>query len=122
MGNDRTEIAPFLRLLFPSMTADKTSHDWHGFLNAMTGLDISLDMDNATAFDQWRIKLADMGYPTWDHSPSKIAIIAAQGAALKAAEMKRQAELPAKLVLAAVEAPHIVAADLLPKPQAKPVK
>ena len=78
MGNDRTEIAPFLRPLFPSMTADKTSHDWHGFLNAMTGLDIPLDMDNATAFDQWRIKLADMGYPTWDHSPSKIAIIAAK--------------------------------------------
>ena len=82
----------------------------------MTGLDISLDIDNATAFDQWRFRLADMGYPTWDHTPSKIAVIAAQGAALKAAEMKRQAALPATLAAAAIAAPSVAAVDLLPKP------
>lgn len=117
MKIDRRDIAPFMLPIFPSMAADASSDDWHGFLNAMSGLDIALDEDNSSAFDKWRIKLADMGYPTWDYSPTHLATIETKGAEFKAAEEKRIANLAATLVDLNAQAPSVSAADLL---QAKP--
>ena len=115
MKTDRREIAPFLNPLFPLMTPDKTSDEWHGFLNSLTGLGITIDEENASAFDKWRMALADLGYPTWDYTQAKIDAIAVAGLALKDAELKRQAALPATLTTAAAAAPSVAAVDLLPK-------
>ena len=115
MSNDRTEIAEFMSPIFPSMKGNISSYDWHGFLNSISGLDIPIEEENVSAFDKWRIALADLGYPTWDYSPKAIAHISKRGEELKAAEMKRQSELSVKLEAAAIEAPHVAAIDLLPK-------
>lgn len=101
--------------LFPSMTIQNTSDDWHGFLNSMTGLNIPIEEENSSAFDKWRMRLAELGYPTWEYSTAKIIEIAARGDALKTAEMARQKALPATLAAAAIAAPSVAAADLLPK-------
>ena len=63
MSIDRRDIAPFLRPYFPSMLETATSDDWHGFLNAQTGLDVSLDEANSSAFDKWRQVLGEKGFP-----------------------------------------------------------
>lgn len=95
MSLDRRDIAPLLQPLFPSMGPEASSDDWHGFLNAMTGLDVPLNEENPTAFDKWRQTLSAMGYPVWDTTPAQATSIVQRGEALKAAEMARVAALKA---------------------------
>jgi hypothetical protein len=110
--DDRSEIAGLLVEHFPIMEK-ASSEDWHGFLNAQTGLDIALDEPNSSAFDKWRVALAERGLPVWGISPEKIEEIKARGLALKALEDKRAAELHQTLKALAVEAPLVTAAELL---------
>ena len=111
--DDRREIAGLLGPYFPSIPQAATSNDWHGFLNAETGLNIALDEPNGTAFDKWRIALADKGFPVWGLTQEQETAIAARGAELKALEDKRIAALPNLLKELAVEAPLVTAADLM---------
>lgn len=113
MGKDRRDIAPFLGQYFPSLDAKATSDDWHALLNAVTGLDVDLDEENATAFDKWRQALSGKGYPVWSVDDAQKAAIKARGDALLAAEMKRRADEAAKLAALAQAAPNVTAQDLL---------
>ena len=72
---DRREIAPLLLEHFPEM-AGQSSESWHAFLNRVTGLEIALQEENATAFDRWREALAAMDIPVW-------VVTAAQAEAMK---------------------------------------
>lgn len=72
---------------FPHMEG-ASSDDWHGFLNAQTGLDVPLDEMNATAFDKWRQSLAQQGYPVWGINQKRLDDIAKRGAELLAAAKK----------------------------------
>lgn len=109
---DRRDIADFLLPHFPTMER-ATSNEWHGFLNAQTGLSVALDEPNGSAFDKWRKALAAQGLPVWGLSEAQEQAIAARGAELKALEAKRQFELPQLLADLAKEAPNVSAADLL---------
>lgn len=113
MSIDRRDIAPFLRPYFPSMLETATSDDWHGFLNAQTGLDVSLDEANSSAFDKWRQVLGEKGFSVWGVDAERKSDIASRGSQLLALEMKRIADEPAKLAALAVEAPAITADQLL---------
>jgi hypothetical protein len=72
---DRREIAPLLLEHFPEMEG-QSSENWHAFLNEVTGLEIPLHEENATAFDRWRQALAAMDIPVWN-------VTAAQAEAMK---------------------------------------
>jgi hypothetical protein len=119
-SSDRRDIAPLLGKFFPLLTDASTSDDWHGFLNAMTGLEISLDTPNPDAFDQWRKALAAKGMPVWGITEQQEATIKAQGLALKALEDKRLADLGLTLATLATEAPNVTADQLLAAAQPKP--
>lgn len=110
--NDRTLIEALLAEHFPDM-AGKSSDEWHGFLNAQTGLSIDLDEDNSTAFDKWRQALSGQGVPVWGVTEARRIEIEARGRALKEAEAKRQADAEIALVRARNEAPDVSAKDLL---------
>lgn len=112
LKNDRREIKRLLLKHFPTMEL-ATSEEWHGLLNAQTGLDLPLDMPNAVAFDKWREALASNGLPVWGIPPEKIEAIAAKGAELKAAEETRKVQAAAVLAAAKMEAPDVSARDLL---------
>jgi hypothetical protein len=110
---DRRDIAPLLGPYFPSILASATSEDWHGFLNAYTGLSVGIDAPNSMAFDMWRKALASMGIPVWGLTAEQEQEIAARGAKLIELEAQRVATLPQTLAALAIQAPNISAADLL---------
>jgi hypothetical protein len=109
---DRREIADLLLPHFPTMEA-ATSNEWHGFLNAETGMAVALDEPNGSAFDKWRKALAANGLPVWGLSDDQEQAIAARGAELKALEDQRRAAFPNLLAGLAIEAPNVTVADLL---------
>jgi len=110
---DRTMIAPLLLEYFPTMEK-ATSDEWHGFLNAKTGLEIEVDEPNATAFDKWRQALAEQfDFPVWGYTKEKLAEIKRRGEDLKKKEEDRVKGLDAKLALLRAEAPTKTAADLI---------
>lgn len=112
-GADRRLIAPLLLPFFPTMEK-ATSNDWHGFLNAKTGLAIDLSEPNATAFDKWRQALAkQFSLPVWGYTKEQIAAIQAQGEKLVQAEADRVSALPQKLALLNIAAPTKTVADLI---------
>ena len=113
---DRTEISRMMLPHFPSMSATATSEDWHGFLDAATGLTTPMDMPNGEAFDRWRQALAAQGYPTWNYTPEQTTAMAARAEQLKQAEALRMSELPELLARLKKEAPLVTAAELLKKP------
>ena len=113
MAKDRREIAQLMQPYFATMAIDASSDDWHGFLNAITGLDVSIDEDNASAFDKWRMNLSDKGYPVWEHSKARIADIQRRGEIMKAAELVRIAALPQTLLTDAITAPFVTAQALI---------
>lgn len=114
MKFDRRHIAPMLKTYFPEMEK-ATSDEWHGFLNAQTGLDIAPDEMNATAFDKWRMALAEQGLPVWPYSTERMAAIKARGEELKLLEDKRREDLGKTLSDLAKEAPEIPAREMLKK-------
>ena len=118
MNIDRRDIAPLLRPHFPSMPEDASSDDWHGFLNAYTGLNIEITEENPSAFDKWRQALSEKGFPVWGITPAQAQVIVARGTELLAAEQKRQADSAALLATLALEAPLVTAQQLMD--QAKP--
>lgn len=109
--NDRRAIAALLLPHFPSMEK-ATSDEWHGFLNAETGLEVGLDEPNAVAFDRWRQKLGEQGLPVWPYSETQIAAITKRGRELKALEDKRRENLAVTLGVLAKEAPNVTADQL----------
>lgn len=110
---DRRMIGGLLTKHFPSM-ANATSDEWHGFLNAETGLSVDIDAPNAEAFDQWRKALAEKnGLPVWAVTSSRMAEIAAKGVAMKKAEDLRRTTEQETLAAARMEAPTVKARDLL---------
>ncbi len=115
MAIDRRDITPTLGPIFPTMDPKASSDDWHSFLNAMTGLDIPIDEENASAFDKWRQALAAKGYDTWGLSHADVQKMAARGEELKALEVKRVADQGGKLAALAIEAPQVTAQELLDK-------
>jgi hypothetical protein len=111
--SDRTLIAPMLIEHFPTMT-EKTSDEWQGFLNAMTGLSIDLDEDNSTAFDKWRQALTTLGKASvWGISPEKIEQIRKRGEELKRKEEERVQTLPETLSFLSAAAPTKTAQQLI---------
>ncbi len=122
MGVDRRQIAPLLLTHFPTMEK-ATSDEWHGFLNAETGLAVEIDEPNATAFDKWRKALADQfDLPVWGYTKARLAEIKRRGDEMKAAEDKRQADQAETLRLLAIAAPTKTAQQLIDdtKKAAKP--
>ncbi|HYF36222.1 MAG TPA: hypothetical protein VD994_13090 [Prosthecobacter sp.] len=111
-STDRTQITPLLLEYFPTM-AKATSDEWHGFLNAKTGLEIGIDEPNANAFDEWRKALAGQGYPVWGISPERAQRIKERGEELKKKEEERIKALPERLAQLRTEAPTKSAADLI---------
>jgi hypothetical protein len=112
---DRTIIAPMLLPYYPFMEKC-TSDEWHGFLNAMTGLAIKADETNANAFDEWRKALkAQYGLPVWGITPEREAKIKEDGERLKAHTEKQEEGLPVLLASLSSEAPRKTLADLLKK-------
>lgn len=113
MGTDRRLIAPLLAEHFPTM-ASAVSDEWHGFLNAMTGLSIDLDEPNATAFDKWRQALSEQkGLPVWGYTVAQVASIKTRGEELKAKEEARQTALPETLKALALAAPTKTAQQII---------
>jgi hypothetical protein len=110
--NDRTLIEALLSEHFPDM-AGKSSDEWHGFLNAQTGLSIDLDEDNSTAFDKWRQALSGQGVPVWGVTEARRSEIEARGRVLKDAEALRAANAAKDLQDARKAAPDVSAKDLL---------
>lgn len=109
---DRRVLGRFLQQYFPTMMG-KSSDEWHGFLNAETGLSIELDEPNPSAFDKWRQALLAKGYPVWGHSKTKLETIAERAAMLKKAEDERRAKEADELARLNREAPTVSAKDLL---------
>jgi hypothetical protein len=109
---DRTAIAGLLGAFFPAM-ADATSDQWHDFLNAETGLEVPFDEPNASAFDKWRMALADKGLPVWGVSKARQDAINERAAILKRAEDDREAKANDSLAALKVEAPDVKARDML---------
>ena len=73
--HDRRHIAPLLARHFPDL-ASMSSDEAHHFLNAITGLEIAPEVENAGAFDEWRKALAGMGYEgVWATTPQQDAEI-----------------------------------------------
>lgn len=113
-STDRTMIAPLLLEFFPDLEK-ATSDEWHGFLNAKTGLNVPLSEGNATAFDKWRQALAPIldDERIWPYTPSRIQAMQDATAALMAKEQSRLEAQPATLVKLADIAPTKTAADLV---------
>jgi hypothetical protein len=109
---DRTAIERLLTPHFPAM-AGKSSDEWHGFLNAETGLNVSLDEPNPSAFDAWRKALSEKGFPVWGVSKARLDAIAEKLAAMQAAEAKRAVQEADALARLRQEAPDVSAKDLL---------
>ena len=109
---DRTEIAGLMTRYFPDM-AGKSSDEWHGFMNEITGLEIPLDASNGTAFDAWRQKLAEQDLPVWPYTPQRLAKIAADTATLKARQVELLAKRDTTLDALRKEAPSVSARDLI---------
>ena len=109
---DRKDIADLLLPHFPTMET-ATSNEWHGFLNAETGLDVALDEPNGSAFDKWRKALAANGLPVWGLTEVQEQAIAVKGMELKALEDVRRTGMAQMLVDLAKEAPNVTAAELL---------
>lgn len=119
-STDRRMIAPLLVPFFPTMADtdehEFTSDEWHGFLNAQTGLAIELDEPNTTAFDKWRQVLATQvngGEAIWPYTAARVAAIQARGEQLKQLEATRLEAQPATLATLAVFAPTKTPADLI---------
>lgn len=117
-STDRRLIADFMVPFFPTMAdTDEyrfTSDDWHGFLNAQTGLDIDPSEPNSTAFDKWRQAIAQQqDLPVWGYTQKQIQAIEARGVELKKAEDARVAALPAILETLALMAPTKTAQQLI---------
>lgn len=110
---DRRLIASLLTPYFPMM--EKASSDeWHGFLNAMTGLSLELDEPNATAFDKWRQALAnDKSLPVWGISAEQAKRIQERGEELKRMEEARIEAQAETLAALRAKAPTKTAADLV---------
>ena len=109
---DRTEIAPLMTQYFPDM-AGKTSDEWHGFMNRITGLAIELDVPNSVAFDAWRQKLAEQGLPVWSYSPERLAKIKTDAEKLLRRQSELLAQQDATLDALRKEAPDVSAKDLI---------
>jgi hypothetical protein len=110
---DRTLIAPLLSEHFPTMKA-ASSDEWHGFLNAVTGLNIEIDESNGTAFDKWRQALAEQkALPVWNITEARKEQIRIRGEELKRKEEDRVEALPAKLAALRVSAPTKTAEQLI---------
>ena len=110
---DRRLISPLLVSHFPTM-AKASSDEWHGFLNAMTGLNIALDESNATAFDKWRQALDKQGKAdVCGISNERAEAIRKRGEELKKAEEDRVRALPDKLSALRIAAPTKTAEDLI---------
>lgn len=90
--HDRRHIAPLLAPHFPDAAA-MGSDELHHFLNAITGLEIAPEAENATAFDAWRQALSGMGYEgVWSTTPLQAAAIKARIAKRVAAAEQFRAE------------------------------
>lgn len=102
---DRREILPMMKAHFQSLDDKITSDDLHGFLNAQTGLDVPLSEPNGSAFDKWRMKLAETGVPVWGYTTEQVQDIKTRGEALKVKEADRKAAHAELLKALAKEAP-----------------
>ena len=102
---DRRLILPMMKAHFQSLDDKITSDDLHGFLNAQTGLEVPLDEQNGSAFDQWRKALARVGVPVWGYTTQQIADVKIRGEAIKVKEAKRIEDQKALLIELAKEAP-----------------
>lgn len=118
MSYDRRAIAPLMLPHFPGM-ADTGEHafssdEWHGFMNAVTGLDVPITERNGAAFDQWRQALArTRNLPVWSITPEKEARIRMRGEQLlAAAEAVAQAQ-PQILAMLNQEAPGKTAGETI---------
>ena len=112
-STDRRMIAPLMVPFFPIMEG-ATSDEWHGFLNAKTGLDIDIYEPNASAFDKWRQALADQNdLPVWGYTKAQLTEIKRRGGELKAKEEERAKGHAERLALLAKVAPTKSAADLI---------
>jgi hypothetical protein len=110
---DRRLIAPILLSHFPTMEK-ATSDEWHGFLNAMTGLSIDIDEPNSNAFDKWRQALETQGKAdVWGISTERAQRIQERGEELKRLEEARLAALSVTLAALAEEAPTKTAEQLI---------
>jgi hypothetical protein len=112
---DRRLIAPLMVPYFPTMADPKlTSDDWHGFMNAMTGLDVDPDEDNATAFDKWRQALSEQkDLPVWRYTPTQTAKMKERGEELKRLEEARGRAEPERLKKLAELAPTKTVGQLI---------
>ena len=111
---DRRHISRLLAQYYPDIPKDCSSDDWHGFLNAKTGLDLPRDMPNGQAFDLWRQALAkDHGLPVWGITEARKGEIAAMGTKLKEIVDADEAARPALLEALRREAPGPVKTGLI---------
>ena len=110
-STDRTEIAPLMTQYFPM--EGKTSDEWHGFMNEITGLEIPLDASNGTAFDAWRQKLAEQDLPVWKYTPERLARIKEDTERLKRHQIDLLAKQDKTLDALRKEAPTVSAKDLI---------
>jgi hypothetical protein len=118
MRTDRRDIAPFLIRFFPDMTR-ASSNEWHFFLDAVCGVETSLDTPNGQAFDRWREKLAVIGYPVLKYTDADIAAMKTKAETMADAERKRGASMSQTLGELAKEAPNWTAAEVLASTKAK---
>ncbi len=110
---DRRMIAPLLLDRFPTM-AKATSDEWHGFLNARTGLSIDIAEPNGTAFDKWRQALEKQGHAdVWGITAERAEAIRKRGEELLKEEAERVKALPDRLEVLRAEAPTKTAEQLI---------
>lgn len=118
MNTDRRDIAPLLLKFFPDMV-NATSDDWHFFLDSVCAIDTPIDMANGQAFDRWRERLAEIGYPTQKYTAEHIASLKAKADGMQKAEQARAASEPARLESLRKEAPDWSVADMLTRLKGK---
>jgi hypothetical protein len=113
-NTDRRDIAALLVKFFPHMT-NATSDDWHFFLDNVCTIDTPIDMANGQAFDRWRERLAEIGYPTQKYTAEHVASLKAKADGMQKAEQARAASESARLESLRKEAPDWPVAAMLAK-------
>lgn len=105
MKNDRRLIVPILLRHFPSLEK-ATSDEVHEFLNKVTGLSVHHKETNGSAFDKWRMALAEnAGFPVWGKSRERIGAAKERMKELVALERERRKNEPELLAKLRLEAP-----------------
>lgn len=118
MKKDRRDISPFLAKWFPELKK-AASEEIHFFLDKLTGLDTPLDLPNSVAFDRWRDKLDELGYPAFQYSAVDITAFKEKADEMLAAEQARAAALGKTLEELAKAAPNWPSADVVASTKGK---